>query len=134
MIKFKITLLFFLIFMTLFLFFYNKNIRENIDTLSSLENVVFQNGNLIENIGSLEEYINEVVTENTIKKYEILKNQTSLFVSIESEKISTLLNILYSIERYSIFQVSELKINKKNLYVMNFTIEDLCNFFFLFYF
>lgn len=125
MIKFKITLLFFLIFMTLFLFFYNKNIRENIDTLSSLENVVFQNGNLIENIGSLEEYINEVVTENTIKKYEILKNQTSLFVSIESEKISTLLNILYSIERYSIFQVSELKINKKNLYVMNFTIEDL---------
>ena len=68
---------------------------------------------LIENIASLEEYINEVTTNETIKNYEILNNQTSLLVSIESEKISTLLNILYNIEKYSIFHVSELNIIKK---------------------
>ena len=111
--------------MTLFLFFYNKNTIKKIDDLNSLENLIFQNGNLIENIGSLEEYITEVVTDKTIKNYEILNNQNSLLVSIESEKISTLLNILYNIEKYSIFQVSELNIIKKNLYKMNFTVENL---------
>ena len=111
--------------MTLFLFFYNKNTIKKIDDLNSLENLIFQNGNLIENIGSLEEYITEVVTDKTIKNYEILNNQNSLLVSIESEKISTLLNILYNIESYSIFQVSELNIIKKNLYKMNFTVENL---------
>ena len=125
MIKFKITSLFFLIFMTFFLFFYNENTINKIDDLSSLENLIFQNGNLIENVGSLEEYITEAVTDKTIKSYEILNNQTSLLVSIESEKISTLLNILYNIESYSIFQVSELNITKKNLYKMNFTVENL---------
>ena len=125
MIKFKISLLFFLIFVTLFLFFYNKNIINKIDNLTSLESQIFQNGNLIENIGALEEYINEVITNKTIKNYEILSNQTTLLVSIESEKISTLLNVLYNIERYSIFQVSELNIVKKNLYKMNFTVENL---------
>ena len=80
---------------------------------------------MIENEGSLEEYIAEVVTDKTIKNYEILNNKTSLLVSIESEKISTLLNILYNIEKYSIFQVSELNIIKKNLYKMNFTVENL---------
>ena len=80
---------------------------------------------MIENIGALEEYINEVITNKTIKNYEILSNQTTLLVSIESEKISTLLNVLYNIERYSIFQVSELNIVKKNLYKMNFTVENL---------
>ena len=125
MIKFKISLLFSLIFVTLFLFFYNKNIINKIDDLTSLESQIFKNGNLIENIGSLEEYIAEVVTNKTIKNYEILNNQNSLLVSIESEKISTLLNILYNIERYSIFQVSELNIIKKNLYKMNFTVENL---------
>ena len=113
MIKFKISLLFFLIFITLFLFFYNKNIINKIDDLTSLESQIFQNGNLIENIGALEEYINEVITNKTLKNYEILNNQNSLLVSIESEKISTLLSILYNIERYSIFQVSELNIVKK---------------------
>ena len=111
--------------MTLFLFFYNKNIIKKIDDLNSLEKIIFQNGNLIENVGSLEEYITEVVTYKTIKSYEILNNQNSLLVSIESEKISTLLNILYNIESYSIFQVSELNIIKKNLYKMNFTVENL---------
>ena len=125
MIKFKITSLFFLIFMTFFLFFYNENIMNKIDDLNSLEKLIFQNGNLIENVTSLEEYITEVVTDKTIKSYEILNNQTSLLVSIESEKISTLLNILYNIEIYSIFQVSELNIIKKNLYKMNFTVENL---------
>ena len=125
MIKFKITSLFFLIFVTFSLFFYNENTINKIDDLSSLENLIFQNGNLIENVGSLEEYITEAVTDKTIKSYEILNNQTSLLVSIESEKISTLLNILYNIEIYSIFQVSELNIIKKNLYKMNFTVENL---------
>ena len=125
MIKFKITSLFFLIFMTLFLFFYNENTIKKIDDLNSLEKIIFQNGNVIENVGSLEEYITEVVTDKTIKSYEILNNQNSLLVSIESEKISTLLNILYNIESYSIFQVSELNIIKKNLYKMNFTVENL---------
>ena len=125
MIKFKITSLFFLIFMTFFLFFYNESTINKIDDLNSLKNLIFQNGNLIENIGSLEEYITEAVTDKTIKSYEILNNQTSLLVSIESEKISTLLNILYNIEIYSIFQVSELNIIKKNLYKMNFTVENL---------
>ena len=125
MIKFKITSLFFLIFVTFSLFFYNENTINKIDDLSSLENLIFQNGNLIENVGSLEEYITEAVTDKTIKSYEILNNQTSLLVSIESEKISTLLNILYNIEIYSIFQVSELNIIKKNLYKMNFSVENL---------
>lgn len=125
MIKFKISLLFSLIFVTLFLFFYNKNIINKIDDLTSLESQIFQNGNLIENIGALEEYINEVITNKTLKNYEILNNQNSLLVSIESEKISTLLSILYNIERYSVFQVSELNIVKKNLYKMNFTVENL---------
>ena len=125
MIKFKITSLFFLIFMTFFLFFYNESTINKIDDLNSLKNLIFQNGNLIENVGPLEEYITEVVTDKTIKSYEILNNQTSLLVSIESEKISTLLNILYNIERYSIFQVSELNIVKKNLHKMNFTVENL---------
>ena len=125
MIKFKITLLFFLIFLTLFVFFYNKNTIKKIDDLNSLENIIFQNGNFIENIGSLEEYITEVVTDKTIKSYEIINNQNSLLMSIESEKISTLLNILYNIESYSIFTVSELNIIKKNLYKMNFTVENL---------
>ena len=125
MIKFKISLLFSLIFVTLFLFFYNKNIINKIDDLTSLESQIFKNGNLIENIGALEEYINEVITNKTIKNYEILNNQNSLLVSIESEKISTLLNVLYNIERYSIFKVSELNIVKKNLYKMNFTVENL---------
>ena len=125
MIKFKITSLFFLIFMTFFLFFYNENTINKIDNLNSLEKLIFQNGNFIENVGSLEEYITEVVTDKTIKSYEILNNKTSLLVSIESEKISTLLNILYNIESYSIFQVSELNITKKNLYKMNFTVENL---------
>ena len=125
MIKFKISLLFFLIFITLFLFFYNKNIINKTEYLTSLESQIFQNGNLIENIGALEEYINEMITSKTIKNYEILDNQTTLLVSIESEKISTLLNVLYNIERYSIFQVSELNIVKKNLYKMNFTVENL---------
>ena len=125
MIKFKISLLFSLIFVTLFLFFYNKNIINKIDDLTSLESQIFKNGNLIENIGALEEYINGVVTNKTLKNYEILNNQDSLLVSIESEKISTLLSILYNIERYSVFQVSELNIVKKNLYKMNFTVENL---------
>lgn len=125
MIKFKISLLFSLIFVTLFLFFYNKNIINKIDDLTSLESQIFKNGNLIENIGALEEYINEVITNKTLKNYEILNNQNSLLVSIESEKISTLLSILYNIERYSVFQVSELNIVKKNLYKMNFTVENL---------
>ena len=125
MVKFKISLLFSLIFITFFLFFYNKNIINKIDDLSSLKSQIFQNGNLIENIGGLEEYINEVITNKTLKNYEILNNQNSLLVSIESEKISTLLNVLYNIERYSIFQVSELNIVKKNLYKMNFTVENL---------
>lgn len=125
MVKFKISLLFFLIFVTLSLFFYNKNIIKKTDDLTSLESQIFQNGNLIENIGALEEYINEVITNKTFKNYEILNNQNSLLVSIESEKISTLLSILYNIERYSIFQVSELNIVKKNLYKMNFTVENL---------
>ena len=125
MIKFKISLLFSLIFVTLFLFFYNKNIINKIDDLTSLESQIFKNGNLIENIGVLEEYINEVITNKTLKNYEILNNQNSLLVSIESEKISTLLSILYNIERYSVFQVSELNIVKKNLYKMNFTVENL---------
>ena len=125
MIKIKISLLFSLIFVTLFLFFYNKNIINKIDDLTSLESQIFKNGNLIENIGSLEEYVNEVITNKTLKNYEILNNQNSLLVSIESEKISTLLNILYNIESYSIFQVSELNIIKKNLYKMNFTVENL---------
>ena len=125
MIKFKTSLLFFLIFVILFLFFYNKNIINKIDDLNSIERQISQNGNLIENIGALEEYINKVITNKTIKNYEILNNKTSLLVSIESEKISTLLNILYNIERYSIFQVSELNIVKKNLYKMNFTVENL---------
>ena len=125
MIKFKISLLFFLIFVTLFLFFYNKNIVSKIDDLTSLESQIFKNGNLIENIGDLEEYINEVITNKTIKNYEMLNNKTTLLVSIESEKISALLNVIYNIERYSIFQVSELNIVKKNLYKMNFTVENL---------
>ena len=125
MIKFKISLLFSLIFVTLFLFFYNKNIINKIDDLTSLESQIFKNGNLIENIGALEEYINEVITNKTLKNYEILNNQNSLLVSIESEKISTLLSILYNIERYSVFQVSELNIVKKNLYKMNFAVENL---------
>ena len=125
MIKFKTSLLFFLIFVILFLFFYNKNIINKIDDLNSIERQISQNGNLIENIGALEEYINKVITNKTIKNYEILNNKTSLLVNIESEKISTLLNILYNIERYSIFQVSELNIVKKNLYKMNFTVENL---------
>ena len=125
MIKIKISLLFSLIFVTLFLFFYNKNIINKIDDLTSLESQIFKNGNLIENIGALEVYINEVITNKTLKNYEILNNQNSLLVSIESEKISTLLSILYNIERYSIFQVSELNIVKKNLYKMNFTVENL---------
>ena len=69
--------------------------------------------------------MSEVVTDKTIKNYEILNNQNSLLVSIESEKISTLLNILYNIESYSIFHVSELNIIKKNLYKMNLTVENL---------
>jgi len=125
MIKFKIASLFFLIFMTFFLFFYNENTINKIDDLISLEKLIFQNGNLIENIKPLEEYITKVVADKTIKNYEILNNQTSLLVSIESEKISTLLNIIYNIESYSIFQVSELNITKKNLYKMNFTVENL---------
>ena len=125
MIKFKISLLFSLIFVTLFLFFYNKNIIKKTDDLTSLESQIFQNGNLIENIGALEVYINGVITNKTLKNYEILNNQNSLLVSIESEKISTLLSILYNIESYSVFQVSELNIVKKNLYKMNFTVENL---------
>ena len=125
MIKFKISLLFSMIFVTLFLFFYNKNIINKIDDLTSLESQIFQNGILIENIGALEEYINEVITNKTLKNYEILNNQNSLLVSIESKKVSTLLTILYNIERYSIFQVSELNIVKKNFYKMNFTVENL---------
>jgi len=125
MVKFKISLLFFLIFVTLFLFFYNKNIINKIDDLTSLESQIFKNGNLIENIGALEEHINGVITNKTLKNYEILNNQNSLLVSIESEKISTLLSILYNVERYSVFRVSELNIVKKNLYKMNFTVENL---------
>ena len=125
MIKFKITSLFFLIFLTLFLFFHNENTKKRMEDLNSLKNLIFQNGNLIENEGSLEEYISQVVTNKTIRNYEILNNKTSFLVSIESEKISVLLNILYNIERYSIYQVSELNIIKKNLYKMNFTIENL---------
>ena len=125
MIKFKISLLFSLIFVTLFLFLYNKNIIKKIDDLTSLESQIFKNGNLIENIGALEEYINEAITNKTLKNYEILNNQNSLLVSIESEKISTLLSILYNIESYSVFQVSELNIVKKNFYKMNFTVENL---------
>ena len=125
MIKFKITLLFFLIFLTLFLFFHNENTKKRIEDLNSLKNLIFQNGNLIENEGSLEEYIAQVVTNKTIRNYEILNNKTSFLVSIESEKISALLNIIYNIEKYSIFQVSELNIIKKNLYKMNFTVENL---------
>ena len=125
MIKIKISLLFSLIFVTLFLFFYNKNIINKIDDLTSLESQIFKNGNLIENIGALEVYINEVITNKTLKNYEILNNQNSLLVSIESEKISSLLSILYNIERYSVFQVSELNIVKKNLYKMNFAVENL---------
>ena len=125
MTKFKITFLFFLIFLTLFLFFYNENTKKKIEDLNGLENLIFQNGNLIANKGSLEEYIAQVVTDKTIRNYEILNNRTSLLVSIESEKISVLLNILYNIERYSIFRVSELNIIKKNFYEMNFTVENL---------
>ena len=125
MIKFKITTLFILIFLTLFLFFYNENTKKRIGNLNSLKNLIFQNGNLIENESSLEEYIAQVVTNKTIKNYEILNNKKSFLVSIESEKISVLLNILYNIERYSIFQVSELNIIKKNLYKMNFTVGNL---------
>ena len=125
MIKFKITSLFFLIFLTFFLFFHNENTKKRIEDLNSLTNLIFQNGYLIENEGSLEEYIAQVVTNKTIRNYEILNNKTSFLVSIESEKISVLLNILYNIERYSIFQVSELNIIKKNLYKMNFTVENL---------
>ena len=125
MIKFKITSLFFLIFVTFSLFFYNESTINKIDDLSSLENLIFQNGNLIENVGSLEEYITEAVTDKTIKSYEILNNQTSLLVSIESEKISTLLNILYNVEIYSIFHVNELNIKKNTFYKMNFTIKNL---------
>ena len=125
MIKFKITSLFFLIFLTFFLFFHNENTKKRIEDLNSLKNLIFQNGYLIENEGSLEEYIAQVVTNKTIRNYEILNNKTSFLVSIESEKISVLLNILYNIERYSIYQVSELNIIKKNLYKMNFTIENL---------
>ena len=125
MIKFKITLLFFLIFLTLFLFFHNENTKKRMVDLNSLKNLIFQNGNLIENEGSLEEYIAQVVTNKTIRNYEILNNKTSFLVSIESEKISVLLNILYNIEKYSIFQVSELNIIKKNLYIMNFTVGNL---------
>ena len=125
MIKFKISLLFSLIFVTLFLFFYNKNIINKIDDLTSLESQIFKNGNLIENIGALEVYINGVITNKTLKNYEILNNQNSLLVTIESEKISTLLSILYNIESYSFFQVSELNIVKKNLYKMNFAVENL---------
>ena len=125
MIKFKITSLFFLIFLTFFLFFHNENTKKRIEDLNSLTNLIFQNGYLIENEGSLEEYITQVVTNKTIRNYEILNNKTSFLVSIESEKISVLLNILYNIERYSIYQVSELNIIKKNLYKMNFTIENL---------
>ena len=125
MIKFKITSLFFLIFLTLFLFFHNENTKKRIEDLNSLKNLIFQNGNLIENEGSLEEYIAQVVTNKTIRNYEILNNKTSFLVSIESEKISVLLNILYNIERYSIFQVTELNIIKKNFYKMNFTVENL---------
>ena len=125
MIKFKITSLFFLIFLTFFLFFHNENTKKRVEDLNSLTNLIFQNGYLIENEGSLEEYISQVVTNKTIRNYEILNNKTSFLVSIESEKISVLLNILYNIERYSIYQVSELNIIKKNLYKMNFTIENL---------
>ena len=125
MIKFKITSLFFLIFLTLFLFFHNENTKKRMEDLNSLKNLIFQNGNLIENEGSLEEYIAQVVTNKTIRNYEILNNKTSFLVSIESEKISVLLNILYNIERYSIFQVTELNIIKKNFYKMNFTVENL---------
>ena len=125
MIKFKITSLFFLIFLTFFLFFHNENTKKRIEDLNSLKNLIFQNGYLIENDGSLEEYISQVVTNKTIRNYEILNNKTSFLVSIESEKISVLLNILYNIEKYSIFQVSELNIIKKNLYKMNFTVENL---------
>ena len=125
MIKFKITSLFFLIFLTFFLFFHNENTKKRIEDLNSLKNLIFQNGYLIENEGSLEEYIAQVVTNKTIRNYEILNNKTSFLVSIESEKISVLLNILYNIERYSIFQVSELNIIKKNLYKLNFTVENL---------
>ena len=125
MINFKISLLFSLIFVTLFLFFYNKNIIKKIDDLTSLESQIFKNGNLIESIGALEVYINEVITNKTLKNHEILNNQNSLLVSIESEKISTLLSILYNIESYSVFQVSELNIKKNTFYKMNFTIENL---------
>ena len=125
MVRFRIASLFFLIFITVFLFFHNEKIIKKIEDLNSLENLIFQNGKLIENIGALEEYIGGVVSDKTIKNYEILNNQTSLFVSIESEKISTLLNILYNIESYSVFQISELKINKRNIYKMNFTVENL---------
>ena len=125
MIKFKITSLLFLIFLIFFLFFHNENTKKRIEDLNSLTNLIFQNGYLIENEGSLEEYISQVVTNKTIRNYEILNNKTSFLVSIESEKISVLLNILYNIERYSIFQVSELNIIKKNLYKMNFTVENL---------
>ena len=38
MIKFKITLLFFLIFLTLFLFFHNENTKKRIEDLNSLKN------------------------------------------------------------------------------------------------
>ena len=125
MIKFKITSLFFLIFLTFFLFFHNENTKKRIEDLNSLTNLIFQNGYLIENEGSLEEYIAQVVTNKTIRNYEILNNKTSFLVSIESEKISALLNIIYNIEKYSIFQVSELNIIKKNLYIMNFTVGNL---------
>ena len=102
MAKFKITSLFFFSFLTLFLFFYNKNIKKKIEDLNSLENLIFQNGNLIANEGSLEEYIAQVVTNKTIRNYEILNNKTSFLVSIESEKISVLLNILYNIEVFNL--------------------------------
>ena len=46
MIKFKITSLFFLIFMTLFLFFYNENTIKKIEDLNSLEKIIFQNGDI----------------------------------------------------------------------------------------
>ena len=125
MIKLKITSLFFLIFSTLFLFYYNEKIIKNMEDLNNLENLIFQNGNFIENISSLEDYISRVATHKTIKNYEILNNQTSLLVSIESEKISTLLNILYNIESYSIYRIDELNINKKTLYEMNFSVKNL---------
>ena len=72
MVRFRISSLFFLIFITVFLFFHNEKIIKKIEDLNSLENLIFQNGKLIENIGALEEYIGGVVSDKTIKNYEIL--------------------------------------------------------------